>query len=81
MHMQVMEAPDIRYSALSSEAEEHQGEGHAGEEGGEYDIEDFRRAVIDGEHPDGEALSRDMPRWRMSEEDLADLFAFLKSLE
>jgi mono/diheme cytochrome c family protein len=77
MHMLVMEAPDIRYSALNSEAEEHEGEGHTGEA---FDLEDFRRAVIQGEHPDGEALSTDMPRWRMSDEDLADLFAYLKLL-
>jgi hypothetical protein len=81
MHMQVMEAPDIRYAALNSAEEEHEGEAHAGEAGGEYDLEDFRLAVIEGEHPDGESLSREMPRWRMEDEDLADLFAFLKSLE
>jgi hypothetical protein len=37
--------------------------------------------VVDGEHPDGDSLDRDMPRWKMSENDLADLFAFLQSLE
>ena len=82
MHMWVMEAPDIRYKALSSEAGEHAGEGEGGEqsEHGEYTLEDFKRAVIDGEHPDGQPLDRDMPRWQMSDKDLADLFEFLKSL-
>jgi hypothetical protein len=80
IHMQSMDAPDIRYVALSAEADEHGDEGHAGEEG-EYDLEDFRLAVIEGKHPDGESLRREMPRWRMNEEDLADLFAFLKSIE
>lgn len=75
MHMQVMDAPDIRYEALSEEADEH-----GSEEGEEYSLEDFRQAVIEGKHPDGESLSRDMPRWEMNDEDLADLFAFLKSL-
>jgi hypothetical protein len=75
MHMQVMDAPDIRYEALSEEADEH-----GGEEGEEYSLEDFRQAVIKGKHPDGETLSRDMPRWELNDEDLADLFAFLKSL-
>lgn len=82
MHMQTMDAPDIRYVALSGEAGEHdetQAEGHD-DEHADYDLEDFRSAVIDGEHPDGESLDRDMPRWRMSDEDLADLFAFLKSI-
>jgi len=74
MHMTVMDAPDIRITALSSEAGEH------GEEHGEYNLETFRKAVVDGQHPDGEPLSQDMPRWQMSDADLADLFAFLQSL-
>jgi hypothetical protein len=74
-----MEAPDIRYKALSSETGEHAGEGEGGEHG-EYTLEDFRKAVVDGEHPDGQPLDRDMPRWQMSDQDLADLFEFLKSL-
>jgi cytochrome c oxidase subunit 2 len=75
MHMTVMDAPDIRYVELAGEMEEHGG----GE--GEYDLATFRKAVMDGEHPDGDSLDRDMPRWKMSENDLADLFAFLQSLE
>ena len=78
MHMDVMDAPDIRYTALSSEGEEH-GDEH-GDEHGEYGLDSFRLAVIEGTHPDGESLSRDMPRWRMSDRDLADLFEFLKTL-
>jgi len=82
MHMQVMDAPDIRYVALSEEAGEHKDEqqdDHS-DAHGEYTLDDFRLAVVEGEHPDGQPLSRDMPRWRMSEKDLADLFEFLKSL-
>lgn len=74
MHMTVMDAPDIRIKALVSESDEHDG-GH-----GEYDVEVFRKAVVDGRHPDGESLNQDMPRWQMSDADLADLFAFLQSL-
>lgn len=78
MHMQVMDAPDIRYTTLSAEVGEHaMGEG---EEHGEYDLEDFRLAVVEGKHPDGEPLSRNMPRWQMSDEDLSDLLAFLKAI-
>ena len=84
MHMDVMEAPDIRYSALSDEMDEHddagQKDGHA-DEHSEYDLEAFRLAVVDGNHPNGEDISRDMPRWKMSDEDLADLFEFLKSIK
>jgi mono/diheme cytochrome c family protein len=82
MHMQVMDAPDIRYIALSSEADEHAEEGedqHEDEHAG-YDLEDFRLAVIEGRHPTGAPLSSDMPRWRISDTDLADLFAYLKAI-
>ena len=51
-----------------------------GDEHGEYDLAAFRLAVIGGVHPDGESLSRDMPRWRMDDRDLADLFDFLETL-
>lgn len=78
MHMQVMDAPDIRYQSLSGEAGEHGHEDH-GDGHGDYTLEDFRRAVVEGEHPGGEALSRDMPRWQLSDHDLADLLAYLKS--
>lgn len=76
MHMQQMDAPDIRYEALAGEAGEH-GEAEHDEE---YDLETFRKAVALGQHPDGEMLSRDMPRWQFNDEDLADLFEYLKSL-
>jgi hypothetical protein len=82
MHMQVMDAPDIRYSALVGEAEEHEDEGddaHEDEHAG-YDLEDFRLAVVEGKHPDGEPLDTDMPRWQMDDDDLADLFNFLKEI-
>lgn len=74
MHMTVMDAPDIRITALSRESGEHRG-GH-----GEYDSKTLRKAVVEGQHLDGEALSQDMPRWRINDADLADLFAFLQSL-
>ncbi len=75
MHAQVMDAPDIRWSALTAQA----GEGHGGE-AAEYDLETFRVAVVEGKHPDGDPLNADMPRWTMSEEDLNDLLDYLKSL-
>jgi hypothetical protein len=82
MHMQVMDAPDIRYVALNSDEHEQgqeEGEAHSGQQG-DYDLEDFRQAVVQGKHPDGDALDQDMPRWQMNDKDLADLFAFLKSI-
>jgi cytochrome c553 len=73
MHMRSMTAPDIRYVALSV-MPELKGRKTA------YDIDDFRQTVERGRHPDGEEIKADMPRWKMSEADLADLFAFLKAL-
>ena len=75
MRMQVMDAPDIRWSALIAEA----GEGHGGE-AADYGLETFRSAVVEGTHPDGKPLNSNMPRWTMSEEDLNDLLNYLKSL-
>lgn len=82
MHMQVMHAPSITYAALS---EEHAEEGNAeteshDDEHGEYSLEQFRLAVLEGKHADGSALDANMPRWNMSEDDLNDLLEFLKSL-
>lgn len=80
MHMEVMDAPDIRFSALSSEEEEHGGDHAHEDQHSGYDLDAFRLAVIGGAHPDGQPLSKDMPRWQMGDEDLADLFEYLKSL-
>ena len=82
MHMQRMDAPDIRWSTLSSEA-------HGGHDGGDehseseiaYDETAFARAVTEGITHGGAVLTRDMPRWQIGEADLQDLIAFLKTLE
>lgn len=75
MHMQRMDAPDIRYSSLNLEMEEHQGAPHD-----VYSLEDFRLAVIEGSHPDGEPLDENMPNWQINDADLADLFEYIKTL-
>lgn len=81
MHMWVMDAPDIRWSALAGHAEEgREEEGGEDEEHAEYDLETFRMAVVEGRHPDGDPLDEAMPRWQMSDDDLADLAEYLKSL-
>ncbi len=65
MGMQTIEAPDIRWSALKDE----------------FNDEKFRLAITEGEDPDGKKmLNRDMPRWQIGNEDLADLIGFLKTL-
>jgi len=85
MHMLPMDAPDIRWSTLAAEM----GEGPDGQSlpPGEhreamagYDLAAFRMAVVEGQHPDGTDLSRNMPRWDLGDEDLADLAEFLRSI-
>jgi len=62
--MQTMDSKDIRWSALQKE----------------FDAEKFRLDVVKGQDPDGTQLKTDMPRWNISNTDLADLIAFLKTL-
>ena len=81
MGMQVMDAPDIRWDSLASEEEEGHGDEEEGHGGGEYDLELFRLAVVEGKHPDGDPLSEDMPRWNIGNEDLEDLAEYLMTLD
>ena len=82
MHMQRMDAADIRWSTLTSEAHGgHDGSDENSESETAYDEAAFMRAVTEGVAPGGDTLSRDMPRWRIGEADLQDLIAFLKTLE
>ena len=62
--MQVMDSKDIRWSVLQPE----------------FDAAKFRLAVVKGQDPDGTQLKPDMPLWNISNDDLADLIAFLKTL-
>lgn len=78
MHMQPMDAPDIRWSVLASA--EHGGHGEHGEGEAPYDEASFKLAVREGLTSGGEPLSREMPRWEMSDADLEDLIDFLKTL-
>lgn len=82
MGMQTMSAPEIRWEVLAGEMEgEHGGESEEGHGSVEYNLETFRLAVVEGKHPDGTtSLSTNMPRWNISDEDLADLIAYLKTL-
>ncbi len=62
--MQEMDAKDIRWKTLEDE----------------FDAEKFKLAVEEGKDPDGTELSADMPRWNMSDGDIADLIEYLKTL-
>ena len=73
-------APDIRYDELTGIHGE-EGEGGDHEEHPPYTDELIKIAINQGLGPDGESLDHIMPRWRMSEEDLDDLLAFLQTLD
>lgn len=82
MHMQVMDAPDIRWRTLTaSEA----GDDHAEDsddhamEHAPYTPDTFAQAVRDGVDPAGRPLDAAMPRWQMADQDVADLIEFLKT--
>lgn len=80
MHLETMDAPDIRWSALSGEQHEEQADMEENHKHESYNFEAFRNAIEGGKHPDGDKLKEDMPRWNMSDEDLQDLMNYLKSL-
>ena len=79
MHMEIMTAPDIRWSELSGSHHKEE-EAESGHHHEEYDFKAFKNAVENGKHPDGDELSDEMPRWSMSDDDLKDLMGYLKSL-
>lgn len=45
-----------------------------------YGDELMKRAITRGVGPDGRPLFTPMPRWSMSDEDLVDLLAYLRSM-
>lgn len=86
MMMTTVTAPNIQYNNLTSpeHSEEEEGEhddgeaGHAGHP--PYIDETIKRAITRGSDPAGESLHWMMPRWDMTDEQLDDLIAFLKTL-
>jgi cytochrome c oxidase subunit II len=77
MHMETMDAPDIRWPALAAMAAKDRGL-PGGQ--GNYDLATFRQAVVEGQDAAGQSLDDDMPRWQMDDQDLADLAAYLQLL-
>jgi cytochrome c oxidase subunit 2 len=69
-----LDIPDIRYSALTSPRTEE------GTSTPAWTESDIARAIRDGVEPNGQALKAPMPRWAMSDADLADVIAYLKEL-
>lgn len=68
--------PDIRWSALTSSEEQHAG----GEPHAPYDEASFTRALQDGIEPDGDRLEAPMPQWGLTDDEVAALVTYLKSL-
>lgn len=77
MMMARFETPDIRWSTLSSAEMEHE-EGEAPHP--PYDRESFARALRQGVDPGGDRLESPMPRWRISDDEVDALIAYLKQL-
>lgn len=73
--MSAIEAPNIQYGHL---IEEEHGEG---EEHPPYSEALIKRAITEGLDPAGHPLDLVMPRWQLSDQDLDDLIAYLKTLD
>jgi len=70
-------SPSITYQNLTDPAGMLEPDGTRGPT---YTDETLKRAITRGADPNGEPLAWPMPRWQMSERDLDDLIAFLKTL-
>lgn len=79
MMMSSFRSPDITWDNLTEG--EHDGGEEEHEEHPPYTEETLKEAITRGINPAGERLDEEMPRWRMTESDLNDLVAFIKTLE
>jgi cytochrome c oxidase subunit II len=71
----VLDIPDIRYADLSSARSED------GTTVAAWTDADIARAIREGVEPNGESLKAPMPRWDMTDEQLAEMIAYLKELD
>jgi cytochrome c oxidase subunit II len=76
MMMGVYEAPNIQYQVLTNEAHADEHEEH-----GPYTDETLKRAITEGLDADGQPLEWVMPRWNMTDAQLDDLIAYLKTIK
>ena len=68
--------PDIRWSTLTSDAgPDESGHAHLA-----YDEASFARALREGIDPEGDRLEAPMPQWRLTDDEIAALVAYLRSL-
>jgi mono/diheme cytochrome c family protein len=80
MMMQNFDVPDISWHKLIEEEHEEEDE-EEHEEHPPYTEETIKIAIIKGINPAGEPLDEEMPRWKMTDNDLNDLVNFMKTLE
>ena len=71
-----VKAPPLLAESLFG-AHDEGGNGHGDHDN--YNEISMRKAISTGIDPSGERLNDSMPRWRMTDEDMNDLIAFLKS--
>ena len=82
MMMSYFDVPDITWGKLTQEEHHEEVSGKdEHEEHPPYTEETLKSAITRGINPAGEPLDEEMPRWRMSEQDLDDLVEFIKTLE
>lgn len=80
--MSSLDVPDITWGKLTGEVyHEEEPDEDEHEEHPPYTEETLKIAITEGNDPAGEPLDNEMPRWRMSEQDLNDLVEFIKTLE
>ncbi|VVB84914.1 Uncharacterised protein [uncultured archaeon] len=66
MMPRIYNSPDIRYSVLTA--------------GNPPYTDDLKRAITKGVDSEGKKLEPPMPVWKMSDEDMNDLIAYIKLL-
>jgi mono/diheme cytochrome c family protein len=82
MMMWSFNVPDITWDKLTGEEHhEEQENGEQHEEHPPYTEETLKSAITGGINPAGEPLDEEMPRWKMSTQDLNDLVNFIKTLK
>ncbi len=67
-------APDINWDALVDPA----GHEHPQRKHGPYDLSFFAKAIVEGTDPAGNDFEATMPRYTMTDADMADLIAYLR---
>jgi cytochrome c oxidase subunit 2 len=69
-----LDIPDIRYSVLTAPRSED------GTTVPAWSDADIARAIRDGIEPNGQSLNAPMPRWHMTDAEVADVISYLKEL-